>query len=132
MSAKKKNTPPSTSYNCANCPGYCCTYTRICVTSRDIKRLAKHFDLSQDVAAKRFTTEGYEDNEIILGHKPDEHFVTACRFLDKEQRRCTIYEARPAACREFPGVRRCGYYDFLAFERRCQEDPDYISTTNNS
>ena len=32
------------------------------------------------------------------------------------------------ACRTYPGG-RCGYYDFLAFERRTQEDPEYISTT---
>jgi len=127
-----KQKPPTTSYNCANCPGYCCTYVRICVTKRDIKRLAAHFGLAEDVAAKRFTKDGHEKDEIILRHRVDEHFGTACRFLHPEERRCTIYEGRPAACREFPGTRRCGYYDFLSFERRAQEDPDYISTTNNT
>ncbi|MBT3789262.1 MAG: YkgJ family cysteine cluster protein [Alphaproteobacteria bacterium] len=124
--------PPSISYNCDKCPGYCCSYVRICVTPDDVRRLAAHFDVSEEDAASNFTREGYEENEIILRHEPDEHFGTACRFLDQEERRCTIYEARPEACREFPGVRRCGYYDFLSFERRCQENPDYISTTNNT
>jgi len=27
--------------------------------------------------------------------------------------------------------RRCGYYDFLSFERRAQEDKEFIATTNN-
>jgi len=43
-----------------------------------------------------------------------------------------VYKARPAVCREFPGAGRCGYYDFLSFERNAQEDPDFISTTWNS
>ncbi len=42
------------------------------------------------------------------------------------------YESRPDVCREFPGPGRCGYYDFLSFERNAQEDPDFISTTWNS
>ncbi len=31
-----------------------------------------------------------------------------------------------------PGEGRCGYYDFLTFERNGQEDENYISTTNHS
>ena len=99
---------------------------------RDIKRLAGHFDIRVDEAATRFTRPGYEKGEVILRHQEDEHFATGCQFLDQEERHCTIYEARPEACREFPGTRRCGYYDFLTFERNNQEDPDYISITNGT
>ena len=127
----KKNMPP-TSYNCARCPGYCCTYPRICVTREDIKRLARHFDIPEAEAATQFTKDGHEKDEIVLRHRPDEHFVTACRFLHPEKRRCTIYQVRPTACREFPGTKRCGYYDFLKFERQVQEDPDYIAVTDHS
>jgi Fe-S-cluster containining protein len=49
-----------------------------------------------------------------------------CQFLDTEERRCTIYHARPAVCREYPDSKRCGYYDFLASERRRQCDPEFI------
>ena len=35
-------------------------------------------------------------------------------------------------CRIFPGEGRCGYYDFLSFERAGQEDETYISTTDHS
>ena len=66
---------------------------------------------------------------MILRQKADEHFKLVCRFLDSETRRCTVYEARPRICREFPGSARCGYYDFLSFERRAQEDPEWVSTT---
>ena len=122
---------PALSYNCDRCPAYCCTYPRIEVKKRDLKRLAKHFELSFDQAKKRFTKKGHDKGEIILRHREDEHFATACMFLDPDSRNCTIYEARPKICRDFPGTRRCGYYDFLTFERRALEDPDHISVTDS-
>lgn len=132
MGKKKQQNPPKELYNCLKCPAYCCSYPRICVTGRDIKRLARHFGLSVETAAKKFTKQGHEPGEVVLRHSADRYFGTACRFLDQETRGCTIYEARPAACREFPGPKRCGYYDFLSFERDAQEDPDYVSVTNNT
>jgi len=118
-------------FDCVKCPGYCCTYARIPVTDGDIKRLAKHFGVSFDKARKRFTRKGHEKGERILKHQPDEIFGTACRFLDTETRACTVYGSRPKICRDFPGTVRCGYYDFLSFERRQLEDPEYVSTTWN-
>ena len=56
----------------------------------------------------------------------DEIFGSACRFLDPERRRCTIYAARPRICRVYPGTPRCGFYDFLMSERRSQDDPEYV------
>ena len=64
------------------------------------------------------------------GRKKDHIFGGVCRVFDTDTRCCTIYQARPSLCRSFPGG-RCGYYDFLAFERRAQEDPEFIATTNN-
>ena len=117
-------------YNCDKCPSYCCSYGLIVVTEADIKRLARHFSIDRDAAVKRFTKQGWKPNERVLRHQADEHFVTVCRFLDTETRSCTVYTARPKICREFPGEGRCGYYDFLNFERRAQNDPDWIATTN--
>ena len=42
-------------YNCAKCPGYCCSYPLIQLTKRDVERLAKHFKLSFEAARKKFT-----------------------------------------------------------------------------
>ena len=47
-------------------------------------------------------------------------------FLDLKTRRCTVYEARPAVCRDYPDRPRCGYYDFLKWEREFQDDPDFV------
>lgn len=115
-------------FNCSACPAYCCTYPRIVVTDRDIARLARRFDISKEKARKRFTKKGEEKGERVLRHREDEIFGTACRFLDLETRACTVYEHRPRICREFPGGRRCGYYDFLCFERRAQDDPSLAIT----
>ncbi|MEL7019464.1 MAG: YkgJ family cysteine cluster protein, partial [Pseudomonadota bacterium] len=117
-------------YDCLKCVAYCCSYTHIPTNKTDIKRLAKHFELTEDQAKRRYTKKGDEDTPRVLRHTEDEHFVTSCMFLDKNTRNCTIYEARPKICREFPTQNRCGYYDFLMFEREVQDDPDWVATTN--
>jgi len=111
-------------FNCSKCPAYCCSYDRIDVGRRDIQRLARHFNLSYEQAEKRYTRIACGDR--VLRHQKDHIFKSVCRFLDREARRCTIYEARPDVCRGYPYSSRCGYYDFLASERRRQCDEDFI------
>jgi uncharacterized protein len=114
-------------YNCAKCPAYCCTYPRTGVTEADITRLAKGLGKPVDHVRDRYTK--VVGGERVLRHKQDEIFETCCRFLDTETRQCTVYEHRPGICRRYPGTVRCGYYDFLTFERRAQGDPDYVALT---
>ena len=117
-------------YDCLKCVAYCCTYTHIPTTKADIIRLAKHHSITPDEAKKKFTKKGDKENPRVLRHRDDEHFVSACMFLDQETRNCTIYEGRPTICREFPTQTRCGYYDFLMWEREVQDDPDWVATTD--
>lgn len=116
-------------YDCEACPAYCCSYPRIIVEKSDIKRLAKHFQLSVSEARRKFTRKGEEPGERILRHRKDEIYGSACRFLDRKDRACTVYEARPTICRDYPGTRKCGYWEFLKFERVQQDDPTFIATT---
>jgi uncharacterized protein len=116
-------------YDCSKCPGYCCSYPVIQLTTRDIARLARHFDLTPEAAERKFTRSAH-GHERVMRRKADPHFGRICRFFDRDRRNCTVYQARPEVCRSFPGERRCGYYDFLAFERRHQNDPDHIATTD--
>ncbi len=125
-----KRDAPRLQYNCANCPGYCCSYPVISLTKYDVERLAKHFGLTPEVAEKRFTKRAH-GHKRIMRRKKDDYFHMICQFFDTEKRRCTVYSARPGVCRAFPGSGRCGYYDFLAFERRAQEDPEFIALTDN-
>jgi Fe-S-cluster containining protein len=119
------------SYDCLKCPAYCCSYPVIALTKRDIARLARYFGIDPDTAERRFTKAAY-GHKRIMRRKADPIFGRACRFLDVDSRRCTIYTARPEVCRQFPTERRCGYYDFLTFERRHQNDPELVATTDYS
>jgi Fe-S-cluster containining protein len=112
-------------YDCAKCPGYCCSiYERVQVTKRDLNRLAAYFHLTPEAAALRFTT--LNGKERVLRRKADPIFGKACKFLDPQTRRCTIYHARPSVCREYPARARCAYYDLLQFERIQQGDNDAL------
>ncbi|HVR39761.1 MAG TPA: YkgJ family cysteine cluster protein, partial [Thermoanaerobaculia bacterium] len=106
------------------CPAYCCSYERIIVYKRDLIRLAKKFGVTVEDAKKRFTK--VVEKEQVLRHQKDKIYGTVCMFLDKKTRRCTIYEARPAVCHEYPVRPHCGYYDFLRWERDQQDDEKFI------
>ncbi len=117
-----------TTYDCFDCPGYCCSYPVIVLTKRDVTRLAKHLGQDIETVEKRYTRKAH-GYKRVMRRKPDAHYARICHFFDLEERRCTIYNGRPAICRQFPGTKACGYYDFLKFERNGQEDEEYISTT---
>ena len=117
-------------YKCEKCPGYCCSYPLIPLDKRDVERLAKHHNMTFEVAQKAFTKVEH-GRKYAMRRKKDTVYGRICRFFDTKNRRCTVYKARPSVCRSFPGGGRCGYYDFLAFERRAQEDPEYVALTNH-
>jgi Fe-S-cluster containining protein len=116
-------------YSCLKCPGYCCSYAEIEITRRDIARLARHFGIGYEQAEMRYTKADPKRNIRMLRHRKDHIFESTCMLFDQEKRRCTVYEARPGVCRAYPDVPRCGYYDFLSFEREQQGDPEYIAQT---
>ena len=124
MAAKAK-------YDCLKCPGYCCSYPVIEVHKKDAERIAKHFDLPLEKAEKKYfkKAHGYDR---IMRRKKDTIYGKICQFFDTDERRCTIYHARPSTCRVFPGEGHCGYYDFLKFERAGQEDETFVSVTDHS
>lgn len=112
------------SYDCSKCPGYCCSYDRIEVKKSDINRLAKHFHLDYETAEARFTK--VREGDRVLRHQKDKIYDTICMFFDTDKRRCTVYEARPSVCHEYPDRPRCGYFDFLQWEREFQEDEKFV------
>lgn len=126
---KRFPVPVRVNFSCKKCPAYCCTYDEIAVTRRDIERLARHHGIEPAEAEERFTRAGSAKGERLLLTAEDTVFDIACVFLDRGKRACGVYEARPAICRDFPGGSRCGYYDFLKFERLHQDDPQFIALT---
>ena len=117
------------SYDCKKCPGYCCSYPLIEVSRADVARLARHFDIDYATAEERFTKYDAGENARGLRHQKDEYFGQVCRFLDTRSRRCSVYEARPETCRAYPYSKTCGYYHFLKFERRLQDDEKFVAMT---
>ncbi|MDQ5845059.1 MAG: YkgJ family cysteine cluster protein [Acidobacteriota bacterium] len=116
---------PPLKYDCDKCVAYCCSiYDRVQVTPRDIRRLALHFGVTPEAAIARFTK--VWGKERILRRRADRLFGQACMFLNQETRKCTIYNARPGTCREYPDTSRCAYYDLIQWERKQQDDPDVI------
>jgi Fe-S-cluster containining protein len=113
-------------YDCTQCLGFCCSiYERVKVEEKDIKRLARHFGITPLGAKRRFTEIRY--NERVLRRQPDKLLGEACAFLDLETRLCTMYEARPDTCREWPPESsRCVYFDLLEFERALQGTRDVV------
>jgi len=78
---------------CANC----CKTTSPIFYNRDIERLAKHVKLkSGDFIDKYLRID--EDKDYVLRQAP-------CPFLGSDNY-CSVYEARPTACREYPHTNR--------------------------
>jgi len=115
-------------YDCAKCPGYCCSYDHIEASDYDIGRLAKHFQVNDAEARKRyFKVVKSEGKDItVLRHKKDHVYATTCMFFDQDERRCTVYAVRPRVCRTYPNGNRCGYFEFIQFEREHQDDQEFI------
>src|SRR2546421_8080354 len=79
-------------YDCDKCVAYCCSiYDRVQVTSRDIRRLAAHFNILPEVASERFTK--LWGKERILRRRADRLFGQACMFLNQETRKCIFFQA---------------------------------------
>jgi Fe-S-cluster containining protein len=118
-----KTIPLRVKFDCSKCPGYCCSY-EIPVIAVDVRRLARHFGVTEAVAVKRYTK--IFEGEPVLRHRKDHIYKSMCMFFDRDERRCTVYTARPAICHTYPSGNRCGYYEFLKFERSQHGDEEFI------
>ncbi len=116
---------PRNRFDCSKCTAYCCSYDHIEVSAKDVSRLASHFDLTEAAARERFT-KVVDDGERVLRHRKDHIFKSVCMFLDQDKRCCGIYAVRPSLCRVYPYGPRCGYYQFLSFERKHADDDTMI------
>lgn len=81
--------------DCLSC-GNCCKSAPPIVTPADIKRIAKFIGSSPKQVLRDFTIQDF-NGEMSFDQVP-------CRFLGKDNY-CSIYEARPEACRDYPHTR---------------------------
>ena len=84
------------SFKCQQC-GACCRWSgHVLLTETDIARLASSAGLSEESFIARYTILAANRRQLSLADAPD----GSCVLL--ENGRCTLYEARPAQCRDFP------------------------------
>ncbi|MEZ4986933.1 MAG: YkgJ family cysteine cluster protein [Saprospiraceae bacterium] len=85
---------------CANC----CKTTSPIFRDVDIERIAKHLNRRPaDIVSDYLHID--EDGDYVLNTSP-------CVFLAQDNY-CTIYEARPRACREYPHTDRKNFHQIL-------------------
>ena len=85
---------------CANC----CSTTGPLFTDKDIGRIAKQLQIKPSEFTEKYLRID-EDKDYVLQQVP-------CAFLG-EDNRCSIYDVRPKACREFPHTDRIKQYQIL-------------------
>ena len=85
---------------CANC----CNTTGPLFTDKDIGRIARYLGIKPSEFTKNYLRID-EDKDYVLQQTP-------CAFL-LEDNRCSIYDVRPKACREFPHTDRIKQHQIL-------------------
>jgi len=98
--------------NCNRCPSFCCKMAGdVQVSRNDRRRLAKHLGMSLP---------DFEAKHVVKRPRNPDLFIKlayeTCPFLG-EDRRCTVYEARPKDCRGYVcwDQHDMTVYEFAAF-----------------
>lgn len=84
--------------DCTTCAN-CCKVATVRLTERDVAKLAKFLRIKEGRFLRDYTEQS-EDEGLIL--KRDEE--AGCVFLSGTE--CTVYEARPSTCGDFPHLVR--------------------------
>ena len=92
---------------CNFCPGYCCYRLKgasLYIMAEDINRIARHLQITDGEVRKR-----YLENRYTFKTRED----GSCIFLANGRlcKRCSIHEARPKQCRDFPYDKPCPYLE---------------------
>lgn len=93
------NNEISPQIDCTQC-GNCCRSLMINVEKEDAERLAAHLNLPLESFENKYIERSSQGTLSVMNTIP-------CSFL--HHNKCTVYEARPAECREFPGLHRPGF-----------------------
>jgi Fe-S-cluster containining protein len=92
---------------CSYCPGYCCYRLKgasLYIMAVDINRIARYFNITDGEVRRRFL-----EGKNTFKTRED----GSCIFLanDRMCKRCTIHEARPKQCLDFPYDKPCPYLE---------------------
>jgi uncharacterized protein len=84
--------------DCANC----CKTTSPIFYPKDIERAAKYLKIKAAAFENDFLRVDEEKDFVLQG--------SPCVFLDLDDNKCSIYDARPNACRTYPHTDRKNFY----------------------
>ena len=80
--------------DCTRCAN-CCKSMTVLLTEADVERIARRLDLSVEEFTLRYLEPDHEETSLLkMRQQP-------CPLLGDDNR-CTVYEVRPAVCREYP------------------------------
>jgi uncharacterized protein len=80
---------------CANC----CKVMTPTFTTKDMKRIAAHLEMSVDAFKEKWLKFEPKDKDWVNKKQP-------CQFLNLKDNKCSIYEVRPESCSGFPHLTR--------------------------
>jgi uncharacterized protein len=89
--------------NCLECAG-CCRSISPAMSDTDVRRMTARLKMSNAVFTQRFL-ELDKEGDFVFRNAP-------CPFLEDDNF-CSIYDARPRACREYPHTDRKRFYQIL-------------------
>jgi hypothetical protein len=102
------------SFDCLTCAN-CCKTIGPRLTAQDIERMAKFLKMKLSDFYSRYIIAD-EDDDLVFASHP-------CPFLESDNR-CTVYEHRPKACREYPHTDRKRFYQILELSHKnCETCP---------
>ncbi len=92
-------------FTCQQC-GTCCCSGAIQISGKDITDLARYLGISTEDFNKKYLSRDF----LLIGNFIDENIKVielkkvdgACVFFDGNIKGCSVYPARPIACRSFP------------------------------
>ena len=66
----------------------------------------------------------------LLRHRKDHVFESTCTLSSTRRSAAAPFTSRgPRSAATIPDSQRCGYYEFLKFERAHQDDKEFIALT---
>lgn len=101
--------------SCANC----CKKMTPTFTAKDIKRIAAHFEMTQDEFKNKWLKFDKKDGDWVNVQQP-------CQFLNLENNMCGIYEVRPADCAGFPHLKKKKVTEYIHVH---QQNIEYCPAT---
>lgn len=90
--------------DCLQCANCCKTSSPI-FYQKDIERIARSFKMTPSGFIEKYLKIDSDNDFVFKSPAP-------CPFLDNDNY-CTVYDARPTACREYPHTNRKRFYQIL-------------------